>query len=44
MTLNAMVIDNVDIDVSASDTITVAAEMAGEDLGTSRVGVTLVFA
>jgi len=39
-----LVLDNVDISVSASDTITIAAEMAGEDLGTSRVGVTLVFA
>jgi len=35
---------DVDIAVAGGDTITVAAEMAGEDLGTARVGVTLVFA
>lgn len=38
------VLDNADIDVSPSDTVTVAVEMAGSDLGTSRVAVTLVFA
>lgn len=39
-----IVIDNCDIDVSPSDTISIAAEMAGSDLGTARVAVTLVFA
>ena len=38
------VIDNVDIDVSPSDTITVAGEMAGQDLGTARMVVTVLFA
>jgi hypothetical protein len=32
------------IDVSQSDTISVSAEMAGSDLGTARVVVTLIFA
>jgi hypothetical protein len=36
-------LDNVDLDVSASDTITVYAEMAGSDLGTGRIAVTLYF-
>jgi len=40
----SFVLENADIDVSSSDTITIAAEMAGSDLGTARVGVTLVFA
>jgi len=38
------VLDNVDIDIVASDTLSVAAEMAGSDLGTGRIVVTLVFA
>jgi len=42
--VSSYVLENADIGVSASDTITVSAEMAGSDLGTSRVGVTLVFA
>jgi len=42
--LNAVVLHDIDIDVSASDTITISGEMAGEDLGTARMGVTLVFA
>lgn len=36
-------IDNVDIAVAGSDTIAVSAEMAGVDIGTSEVAVTLVF-
>lgn len=39
-----LVLDNADIQVTPSDTITVAAEMAGSDIGTGRVVVTLVFA
>lgn len=39
-----VVLENVDIDVSPSDTLTIAAEMAGSDLGTGRAVVTLVFA
>ena len=35
---------DVDIDVSASDTITIAGEMAGQDLGTARMIVTILFA
>lgn len=38
------ILDNAEIEVSPSDTLTVAAEMAGNDLGTARVVVTLVFA
>lgn len=39
-----LVLDGVGIEVSASDTISVSAEMAGSDLGTGHVIVTLVFA
>lgn len=39
-----LIIENADIDVSPSDTISVAAEMAGQDLGTARMIVTLLFA
>lgn len=38
------VMENTDIDVTPSDTLSVAAEMAGSDLGTVRIAVTLVFA
>jgi hypothetical protein len=38
------VLDNADLDVSPGDTISVAAEMAGSDLGTARIAVTLYFA
>lgn len=37
------VLDDVDIAVSESDTITIAAEMAGVDIGTATVVVTLVY-
>lgn len=37
------ILDDAGIEVSPSDTITVAAEMAGNDLGTGRAVVTLVF-
>jgi hypothetical protein len=40
----AFILDNADIDVSPSDTVAISAEMAGSDLGTARVAVTLVFA
>lgn len=36
-------LDDADIDVSASDTLSIAAEMAGSDLGTGHVVVTLIF-
>lgn len=39
-----LVLENVDIDVSPSDTISVWAEMAGDDDGTAYVACTLVFA
>ena len=42
--VDAYVIDDVDLEVSPSDTITVAAEMAGQDLGTAHIGVTLIYA
>jgi len=38
------ILENADIEVSPSDTISIAAEMAGSDLGTGHVVVTLVFA
>lgn len=38
------ILEDLDISVSPSDTITIAAEMAGSDLGTARVVVTVVFA
>ena len=37
------IIKNVDIDVSPSDTINISAEMAGNDLGTTRIVTTVVF-
>ena len=40
----AFVLEDAAIEVSASDTIAISAEMAGSDLGTGRVVVTLVFA
>lgn len=42
--LPAQVFENVDIEVSASDTVTVAVEGAGSDTGTARAVVTLVYA
>ena len=36
--------NDVNIDVSASDTISIAGEMAGNDLGTTHMVVTLIFA
>lgn len=38
------ILENVDLDVSPSDTISISAEMAGQDLGTARIVVTVVFA
>lgn len=37
------ILNDADIDVRASDTITIAAEMAGIDVGDTTVGVTLVY-
>jgi hypothetical protein len=37
-------LENVEIAVNPSDSLTIAAEMAGSDLGTARAIVTLVFA
>ena len=37
------VLENAGIDVASSDTISIAAEMAGQDLGTGHVVITLVF-
>ena len=37
------VLDDADIDVRPSDTITIAAESAGVDVGDQTVGVTLVY-
>jgi hypothetical protein len=39
-----IVLEDVNIEVSSSDTITVAAEMAGSDIGTVHLGVTLMYA
>ena len=41
--VNVFILDNADIEVTPSDTLTVAAEMAGSDIGTGRVIATLVF-
>ena len=38
------VLENADIEVIASDTLSIAAEMAGSDIGTGRVVITFVFA
>jgi len=38
-----LVLDDVDIDVRPSDTITIAAELAGVDNGDNAVAVTLVY-
>ena len=38
------VLDNVDLEVSPSDTLTISGEMAGSDLGTGRMAVTVIFA
>lgn len=40
----AWVLDDADIEVVASDTLSVSAEMAGSDLGTGHIITTLVFA
>ena len=40
----AVVLDGLDIEVTPSDSISITAEMAGDDVGTSRVVATLVFA
>ena len=40
----ALVLDNMDIEVGPSDTLTVAAEGAGTDTGTIHIAVTLVYA
>ena len=37
------ILDNVDIDVRPSDTISIAAEFAGVDIGDTAVAVTLVY-
>lgn len=38
-----VVLEDVDIDVAPSEVIRISAEMAGDDLGTARAAVTLVF-
>jgi len=38
------ILEDADIEVSPSDVITIAGEMAGDDLGTGRMVVTLAFA
>lgn len=40
----SLVLNDVDIEVSASDTLTVAVEGAGDDTGTGRAVVTIVYA
>jgi len=41
---NLFKLDDAGIDVSQSDSVVISAEMAGTDVGTARVAVTLVFA
>ena len=43
-TCRPIILDDMQIDISPTDTITVAAEMAGQDLGTAHIVVTLIFA
>lgn len=38
------ILEDVNLDISPSDTINVSGEMAGTDIGTSRMVVTVVFA
>jgi hypothetical protein len=40
----AVVLDGLDIEVTPSDSISITAKMAGDDVGTTRVVATLVFA
>lgn len=42
--VRTLVLENVDIEVTPSDTLTISAEMAGSDLGTGHVVATLIFA
>lgn len=42
--MTAIVLENVDIEVGESDTLTIAAEGAGTDTGTIHVVVTLIYA
>lgn len=39
-----LILENVDIDVTAGETITIDAELDGDDLGQVQVGATLIFA
>jgi hypothetical protein len=41
--MRPFILDNVDIDVRPSDTITIAGEMAGADVGDQTFAVTLVY-
>lgn len=40
----AWTLDDADIEVVPSDTLAITAEMAGQDLGTGHIAVTLIFA
>lgn len=42
--MNSFILEDADIEVRAGNTISISAEMAGSDLGTAGVSVTLVFA
>ena len=39
-----LVLENVDMEISPSDTLTISAEMAGSDLGTGHMVATVLFA
>ena len=39
-----LVLENVDMEISPSDTLTISAEMAGSDLGTGHIIATVLFA
>lgn len=41
--VNSFILEGADIEVNSSDSISISGEMAGSDLGTGRVVVTLVF-
>lgn len=40
----AFILEDLDIAVSASEVLVISAEMAGSDIGTARVAITVIFA
>lgn len=44
LVMKAFMLDDADMDINGGDTIAIAAEMCGDDLGDAHIAVTLVFA